>query len=290
MTKQELQQRQAYPLDLKIAFSLQRIREWARDCGSAIHVAFSGGIDSTVLLHLVRRAFPKTPGVFVNTDTEWPEVRAVVKEFENVEWLKPGRTFREVLAKNGYPVISQEVSKKVRDLRESKSETLKARFLYGDAKGNGKLPKKWLYLVDAPFRISEQCCRLMKRTPMERYNRQQASLPFVGVLAEESNQRTMDYLKRECNRYDGGRPQSFPLGFWTKANIWEYAHAYSLPYAPIYDMGYTGTGCIYCAFGVHLEKRPNRFERMKVTHPKLYAYGMETLGLASVLDYLHVAY
>jgi len=269
--------------------SKQRIREWIRYAGR-VHVAFSGGVDSTVLLHLVRQEYPDVPGVFVNTDAEWPDVRRVVHQFENVAWLKPNRTFRKVIEKNGYPVISQEVSKKVRDLRESKSEKLKSRHLYGDAKGNGKLAMKWRFLVDAPFRISEQCCRLMKRSAMDRYIRQQQSLPLVGVLAEESNQRTIDYLKRGCNRYEGSRPQSFPLAFWTKQDIWDYMDYYHLSYADVYDQGHTGTGCMWCCFGIHMEQTPNRFQLMKQYQPKLYAYGMNQLGLAQVLDYLGIPY
>ena len=34
------------------------------------------------------------------------------------------------------------------------------------------------------------------------------------------------------------------------------------------------TGCIFCAFGVHLEKSPSRFEMLKDTHPKQYDYCM----------------
>ena len=54
--------------------------------------------------------------------------------------------------------------------------------------------------------------------------------------------------------------------------------------------GCTRTGCMFCMFGCHLEKEPNRFQRMKQTHPKQYAYCMEKLGLREVLDYIGVPY
>lgn len=56
-------------------------------------------------------------------------------------------------------------------------------------------------------------------------------------------------------------------------------------------------------FGVHLEDHPNRFEKMRDTHPRLYNYcinggtedehGMwvpddKGLGLGRILDYLNV--
>jgi len=55
-------------------------------------------------------------------------------------------------------------------------------------------------------------------------------------------------------------------------------------------MGEKRTGCIFCMFGVHLEKEPNRFQRMAKTHPKLYNYCMNKLGLKEVLKYIGVEY
>jgi hypothetical protein len=44
-----------------------------------------------------------------------------------------------------------------------------------------------------------------------------------------------------------------------------------------------------------MEKEPNRFQRMKITHPNQYKYCMKPvedggLGLAQVLDYIGVKY
>lgn len=64
------------------------------------------------------------------------------------------------------------------------------------------------------------------------------------------------------------------------------------------------TGCIFCMFGCHLEKEPNRFQRLKETHPRQYEYcigggemvdgkwqpSKEGLGLGKVLDYIGVKY
>ena len=43
-------------------------------------------------------------------------------------------------------------------------------------------------------------------------------------------------------------------------------------------------------FGAHLEKEPNRFQRLKVTHPKLHNYCINKLGMGEVLDYINVKY
>ena len=80
-TKEELKQLQALPLDLKIARTQQRIREWVHHYGAdGVYVSFSGGKDSTVLLHIVREMYPEIEAVFVNTGLEYPEIKAFVKK------------------------------------------------------------------------------------------------------------------------------------------------------------------------------------------------------------------
>jgi hypothetical protein len=43
-------------------------------------------------------------------------------------------------------------------------------------------------------------------------------------------------------------------------------------------------------FGIHLEKEPNRIQRLYYTHPKLYKYCLEDLGLKEVMEYINVPY
>ena len=122
-TFQELQMRQALPLEAKIIMSKQRIREFVSEYGiDGVYVSFSGGKDSTVLLHLARSIFPEIPAVFIDTGLEYPEIREFVKSFENVEWLKPKMTFKQVIKKYGYPFISKEVSDCVSGARKYLTE------------------------------------------------------------------------------------------------------------------------------------------------------------------------
>ncbi len=50
------------------------------------------------------------------------------------------------------------------------------------------------------------------------------------------------------------------------------------------------TGCMYCLCGAHLEKQPNRFQRMERENPEQYKYCINALGYDKVLDYLGVPY
>jgi hypothetical protein len=82
----------------------------------------------------------------------------------------------------------------------------------------------------------------------------------------------------------------------------KYIKQFNIPYASIYGdivenehgklmtTGVSRTGCMFCMFGVHLEKNPNRFQRMAVTHPKQYDYCINKLGCGKVLDYIGVDY
>lgn len=64
------------------------------------------------------------------------------------------------------------------------------------------------------------------------------------------------------------------------------------------------TGCMFCAFGAHLEKGKTRFQRLKETHPKQYNYSLnggefvnglwqpnkQGLGMRYVFDELNSLY
>jgi 3'-phosphoadenosine 5'-phosphosulfate sulfotransferase (PAPS reductase)/FAD synthetase len=269
--------------------SLARIKEWYNYWDGMVYVAFSGGKDSTVLLHLVRRQFPDVPAVFINTGLEYPEIRQFVNTVENVVQFRPAMPFDEVIDKYGYPVVSKEVSQKVDDARRG-TEKLRQKRLYGDEHGNGKLPEKWKFLIGAPFKISATCCYVMKKRPSKRYEKQTGLKPMVGTMAGDSRLRKMSYLQTGCNSFEGSRPMSMPIAFWTEQDVQDYLRKYNVPYSSIYDIGYSHTGCMFCMFGADQEKCPNRFQRMRVTHPKQWDFCINRLGCGKVLDYIGVPY
>lgn len=288
----QYQQRQAMPLELKIGYSRKRIRNWYERWNGQVAVAFSGGKDSTVLLHLVRDVYPEVPAVFIDSGLEYPEIRRFVKSTSNVVFLKPKKSFKEVLDFHGYPIISKTVACALRNLQSPTiGERYRHKLLYGDERGTfGRLPKKYRYLIDAPFRISEQCCMVIKKRPAAAYTEKSGRQQLLGNMASESNMRTLEYLRFGCERIHIKHPKSAPISFWKEDNIWEYIKTKDIPYCSIYDTGVSRTGCVFCCFGVHLEKEPNRFQLLRKTHPKLYSYCMDKLGLDKVLDFIGVPY
>lgn len=301
VSKEELTMLQSLPLDIKIAKTKLRIREWIDRYGEeGVYISFSGGKDSTVLLHLVRQISPSIPAVFVDTGLEYPEIKDFVKKQENVVILRPKMSFKQVIETYGYPMISKEQANYLDDIRNG-TEYMKIRRLEGDSKGRFKLAKKWQYLIDAPFKVSHKCCNVMKKSPAKAYERKTGRVPFVGTMASESILRQQSYLKNGCNAFDSKRPISTPIGFWTEQDVLRYIKKFELEIANVYGevveedgiMKTTKcdrTGCVFCGFGVHLEEEPNRFQRLEKTHPQLHAYCMDKLGFKDVCEYMGIPY
>ena len=313
-TMQELKMRQALPLEVKILMTKQRIREWIDEFGvDSVYVSFSGGKDSTVLLHLVREMFPDVPAVFVDTGLEYPEIREFVKTFDNVTWLKPKMTFKEVINKYGYPFISKEVSHKMSDWQSCHSKG-KRSYVDDQFEGiykskNGKTNmidiSKYAFLKDANFKISHKCCDVMKKAPTKQYFRETGRFPILGQMAHESMLRTQGWLRNGCNAFDSKKPQSNPMSFWTDQDVLNYIRINNIKIASVYGdieidyealeqergqmtindvlglpetfslrtTGCSRTGCMFCGFGCHLNN-DQRFMLMKKTHPKQYDYIM----------------
>ena len=301
MNKDELTMLQSLPLELKIAKSKLRIDEWVRYYSeNGVYISFSGGKDSTVLLHLVRSLYPNIEAVFVDTGLEYPEVKDLVNETKNVVILRPKMSFKQVIENYGYPMVSKEQANYLDDIRNS-TENMRIRRLKGDSQGRFKLSKKWHYLINAPFKISHRCCNVMKKEPVKRYEKETGKVPFIGTMASESNLRQQAYLRNGCNAFDSKRPISTPIGFWTEQDVLEYIVKYNLKISKVYgdvvkqDDKYTTTGCqrtgcIFCGFGIHLEKEPNRYQRLEKTHPQLHDYCMNKLGFKDVCDYMNIPY
>ena len=153
-TREDLQILQAQDLELKVALTKQRIREWVTEFSSqGVYVSFSGGKDSTVLLHLVRSIYPDVEAVFVNTGLEFPEIQKFAKSFDTVKVLYPEINFRQVISEHGYPMLGKDISKKIAAARNDKEWALK--FLEGRAEYKGKLSrfniKKYLPLLCVDF-------------------------------------------------------------------------------------------------------------------------------------------
>ena len=307
-TNDDLIKMQSVPLEVKILMTQRRIREWVTEFGTdGVYVSFSGGKDSTVLLHLVRELYPDVEAVFVNTGLEFPEIQKLAKSFDNVKALYPEINFRQVISEHGYPMLGKDISKKIAAARNGKEWALK--FLEGRAEYKGKLSqfniKKYLPLLSVDFKVPNKCCDITKKNPIHKYEKETGKLPIVATMASESKIRATAWLRTGCNSFDSKNQISKPMSFWTEQDVLEYIRKNDIKIASVYgDIYYdipdqlpgqsmfewveefaakgcklrtTGcdrTGCIFCGFGAHREKGEGRFERLKRTHPKQYDFCM----------------
>lgn len=203
----------------------------------------------------------------------------------------------------------------------SKRQTIEANLPSGDRSNFAQT--KYMFFLDAPFEISNKCCNVMKKNPVHLFQRQTGRKPMLAVMAEESRLRTQKWIQNGCNGFEMKSPVSNPMAFWREQDVLRYIKENNIPIASVYgdivteygdecegqmdisDLGLaednrilktTGcsrTGCMYCAYGCHLEEAgEGRFERMKITHPKQYEYIMKPrekggLGFKEVIDWIN---
>lgn len=311
----QFSQRKYLDWPTKLRLSKTRIQEWYDNWDGQVYLSYSGGLDSSVLLHMIRQTIgDDVPAVFSNTGLEFPEIvkfaRKTSGEFREIEPRgKDGRriSFRDVILTEGYPLVSKETAMRIRKLRHGNlSDRYRNYLLYGDERGKGfSLAIKWRPLISAPFDTSEKCCDIIKKNPFKKYMKETGRVPYIGVTQDEGIMRARQYAKTGCNIYDGSTVKSQPLGFWTKQDILRYVVENDLEICSVYGdirqredgiyylTGEQRTGCMFCAFGVHLEPEPNRFQRMALQYPNQYKFCMKPvcqggLGMAEILDYVGI--
>ena len=314
-TIQDLKQKQALPLEVKVLMTKSRIREWINEYGEdGVYISFSGGKDSTVLLDLVRQDYPNVRAMFVDTGLEYPEIKQFVKTFDNVDIVRPKMSFKQVIEKYGYPIISKEISKDVyyskRSLEKGDYNGVHLRKLLGlhtdkDGKKSMFCCEKYKFFLDAPFNLAPHCCNVMKKAPASAYDKKTGRVRITGEIAQESKQRLAQWIRYGCNGFNMKSPVSKPLSFWTEQDILHYIKKKNLKICSVYgdivadydgseqlpnqidlaDLGFIQdnrklktTGCerTGCMFcGFGCHlEKESRFQKMKKTHPTIYDYIM----------------
>lgn len=154
---------------------------------------------------------------------------------------------------------------------------------------------RWLFMIDAPFNTSKECCTVMKKAPLHDYQKRTGRNPMTGTMASESMLRESQWRRYGCNMYDAKNPISNPMAFWTDQDVLQYILENNVKICSVYGdivedygknvvgqlslfgtskqlktTGCERTGCMLCGFGCHIEKNPNRFEQLKETHPGMY--------------------
>lgn len=300
----EVRTRQALPYEIKIRMTETRLREFIGYYGeTGVAVSFSGGLDSTFALAFIRKRYPNVKAISVLA-IECLQNIELINNTPNVQIVAPRYGQQEIISKFGFPVVSKRVSKSLQALKHPSEKNAKIRGLAltgitstGRAAKTYKLAKKWKFLINAPFEISNKCCYYMKETPIINWCKENGYASIVATTVEESKSRMDGYCKRGgCNSFKG-QGDSVPFSFWTRQDILRYITEndikISKAYGEIkqdsegkyYNTGAQRTGCPVCMFGMERDGTPNRFQRLYYEDNRRWNQVIFEWGYKEVLDY-----
>lgn len=325
----------ALPYAAKVGLAETRILEWRDTCrrnGKNYHVSV-GGLDSITLLFLVRKTLGDDVPAISISQLEDKSIQEIHKKI-GVTRIAPLKSKVAVLHDLGFPVVSKAKAAKIEHLQKvnSDKQTFIKAIMTGDMGEQGhfqhsdkiKLPEKWIKLfggnyneyrpdIDcktAPFKVSAKCCYWMKELPADKWAKEHNSWPFLGLMQSEGGQRELGLVKNGCNYVGKSTARSCPFNYFTRQDLLQLALDLNVPVPKIYgeivrDEDGTlrttraqRTGCSMCGFGIHIEKRPHRFDRLREDNPKEWEFWMkncctddetgEKYGWGRVLDWIGV--
>lgn len=335
MERWEFAQKQALPYKQKVQHAINKARDFYNELDGNVCCSV-GGLDSITLLTLLRAEVSKDiPGVSVSS-LEDESIQEVHKTFDNFITLKPYKSKVQVIREFGFPVISKAKARKIENLQkpDNPKQTFIHAIMTGDMGEQGhfqhsdkiKLPDKWIQLFGglynehrpdmickvAPFMVSPECCKWMKEDPCSDWQKEHGLFPYLGLMASEGGQREHGLIKNGCNYYGKDVTRSCPLAPFVRQDILQLALDLNVKVPSIYGeiireadgtlrtTRAQRTGCQMCGFGIHIEKRPHRFDRLREKSEKEWHFWMykcavdqqtgEKFGWGRVLDYIGVGW
>lgn len=298
-----------------------------------------GGLDSVTLLLFLRSIGIDCPAISAShlEDSSIQKIHRQlgiepvkpIKRADGSYWTKS-----KVLQEFGFPVLSKEIATKIETLANptEKNKTVRHAIITGETGEYGgwqknsrmKMSQKWLekfggyaneyegtdYQIP-DFKVSAKCCYYLKEKPCDDWAKEHNSVPFLGLMASEGGRRQKSLMMHGCNYFGKSTIRSAPFAIFSRQDLLQLALDLDVPVPEIYgkierkEDGtlYTTkaqrTGCAMCGFGIHLEKRPHRFDQLLERNPRAWDYWMykcctdeygTKYGWAKVLDYIGVKY
>ena len=323
---------QQLPYEVKVKRAELRAIEFIEkldEMGMNAHVSV-GGLDSITLLVFLRKIGINVPAISV-TALEDKSIQKVHKELGIIP-VRPMKSKTQIINEFGFPVISKRIAGKI-DMLQNPSEnnkTVRHAIITGECGAQGhfatnsrmKLPQKWLELFGgyenenegvnyqiAPFKVSNKCCEYLKERPCDVWAKENNSAPFLGLMASEGGQREEALVEHGCNYFGKSVIRSAPFAPFMRQDLLQLALELNVPIPEIYGdikrgtdgllctTGAQRTGCSMCGFGIHMEKRPHRFDMLRERNEKEWEFWMyrcctdkngESYGWGRVLDYIGV--
>jgi len=305
--------------------------------GLECHVSV-GGLDSITLFLFLQSIGIHVPGISVSylEDQSIQRIHKQLGITRLLSAIKPDGTHWnkvEIIRKFGFPVLSKETASKIELLQNPTPDNITVRHAIitgetGEYGGNRtgtrmKMSQKWLNLFagseneaegvnykTAPFTVSSKCCYYLKEKPCDDWAKEHNSVPFLGLMASEGGRRQKSLMMNGCNYFGATTIRSAPFAIFNRQDILQLALDLKTPVPEIYGTIerkpsgelYTTraqrTGCSMCGFGIHMEQRPHRFDRLREDNEKEWHFWMydccidevtgEHYGWGRVLDYIGV--
>jgi 3'-phosphoadenosine 5'-phosphosulfate sulfotransferase (PAPS reductase)/FAD synthetase len=260
-----------WELDRKVDFSHSLLKRVFRDHQTPV-VCWSGGKDSTVVLHLVRQYQADIPVIFVDSGVEFPDTLKFVQLLAeswnlNLTIARPkvGEDFWTVGSKYGWPIFGKNIAANVE--RAIRSKNIRPQMS----------PLEKILAINK-IHISARCAEFLQEKPSKEEEKLLgADVKIVGLRASESRTRVRLWVDHGdyyfVKRYFGrnlGIWKANPIAIWKDEDIWKYHAKFGIPHSTGYDKGYSRNGCWTCAMGV----RNGQLKRLRENDSKLFDYLM----------------
>ncbi len=247
-------------------------------------------------------------------------------------FLPPLKPKVQVIREFGWPVLSKEIAGKIALLQNPTADnaTVRHAIITGETGEYGgwqtesrmQLSRRWLSKFGgadgegaalgyeaAPFKVSDRCCYYLKEKPCDDWAKAHNSVPYLGLMASEGGRRQKSLMMHGCNYWGKSTIRSAPFAIFDRQDLLQLALDLKVPVPEEYGEIQRGpggvlrttlaqrTGCTMCGFGIHMEKRPNRFDRLRDQNPREWNFWMNHVcqdadgswyGWGRVLDYIGV--
>lgn len=227
------------------------------------YISFSGGMDSTILHHLIDIALPNNniPRVYANTGIEYVKmlkyVKGMVLTDKRFIIVNQTNNIKQTLNKYGYPFKSKEFSLlnlTYWNMNKKKLEVCEAykKRINGDKDAFNPVPNQLRYLFkELPFKISDKCCTKLKEDLLHKWQvKNNKSIAITGIRREEGGRRS-----NIVSCLTGKGTKFHPLVVIT--NEWEndFIKRYNVQLCELYYPPYNliRTGCKGCPYSREIQ-------------------------------------
>lgn len=203
-----------------------------------IHVAFSGGKDSQVLLALVEMANVKHHAEMQVTSVDSPNLmRFVRKYYPQVKLNFPKRNMRDLILIKGM-LPTRQVRFCCAELKEKAGAGSCTALGIRKAESTNRAKRHSIEIIGQRIGYDIIDGKLYEQHPT-----------MGGQLFEN---------EKKCNVYCvGGKDKVTisPIFDWTDNDVWEFIKGNNMPYCDLYDKGFHRIGCLFCPMASPKEKQ-----------------------------------